>query len=175
MGTLRQVLDSLAPGINSHCPSSVEKRLALIVLADENRATNEITLKSKRTGKSDGEAFLVKLADLDSDHGGFDSRFALISRRVGLGTALSAHELELLYEATVAALECYMALNGIGDYHEAIQHNGEKRRRQLETDFMDARDECYRSSGWRALPTSQKAPIQRIFLNVFVADENLAK
>ncbi len=122
--------------------------------------------------KTDGQDFLQKLAASLPD--GFDTRFASISNRVGLGSALNAHELGLLYEATLAAMWCYISLNGLDGCRTEIKPEPEINRVKLEREFMAARDRCYASAGWKRLPTSQRGPIQRIFLNVFVAEDNLA-
>ena len=129
-------------------------------------------LKSKRSIRTEGQDFLEKLAASSTD--GFDTRFASISTRVGLGLALNAPELRLLYEATLAAMSCYMSLNGFGDYRDEIEPGAEINRLKLERDFMAARDKCYSSAGWKTLPISQKTPIQQILLSVFVDEENLA-
>jgi hypothetical protein len=122
--------------------------------------------------RTDGQDFLQKL--VASSPSGFDTRFASISTQVGLDFALNARELRLLYKATLAAMWCYIALNGLGGCQGEIKPEREINRVRLESEFMAARDRCYASAGWKALPKSQQAPIQRIFLNVFVAEENLA-
>ena len=121
--------------------------------------------------RTDGQDFLKKLAASSPNR--FDTRFASISHRVGLGSALNANELGLLYEATLAAMWCNISLNGLEGCRAEIKPEPEINRVSLEGEFMAARDRCYASAGWKALPTSQKGPIQRIFLNVFVAEDNL--
>jgi hypothetical protein len=129
-------------------------------------------LNSERSARTDGGNFLQNLTA--SSRNGFDRRFASISTRLGLGTALSAHELGLLHEATLAAMWCYIALNGLGGCRGVIKPEREINRVRLESEFMAARDKCYASAGWKALPESQRVPIRRIFLKVFVEEENLA-
>jgi hypothetical protein len=100
--------------------------------------------------RTDGQDFLQKL--VASSPSGFDTRLASISTQVGLD----------------------IALNGLGGCEGEIKPEREINRVRLESVFMAARDKYYASAGWKALPKSLRAPIQRIFLNVFVEEENLA-
>lgn len=88
---------------------------------------------------------------------------------------MSRDELSFLYQAAFCATLCNIAFNGLGGCGGVIRPQRELSRRRLEQDFMAARDKFFASAGWRALPNPQKSSVQRIFLNVFVMDENLAQ
>ena len=116
--------------------------------------------------------FLEMLADCAPNS--FERRFAAISTRLVLGEALNGHDLGLLYDAALDAALCCIAFNGWGGCGGEIRPEREFNRIKLEREFMIARDKCFASAGWKALATSQQEAVQRIFLNVFVAEENLA-
>jgi hypothetical protein len=88
--------------------------------------------------KTDGQQFLQELADLPPDT--FDHRFAKTSARLGLGVLFDRNELKLLYEASLRALVCNLAINGIGAENGVIRPEEEGERRQGEQEFMEARD-----------------------------------
>jgi hypothetical protein len=122
--------------------------------------------------KTDGQNYLDQLAG--SSRNGFERRFSKISIRLGLGNTLIEDELRLLYEATFWATLCNIAFNGQGGCGGEIKPEQEANRMNLEREFLAARDKLYGSAGWEALRASVKGSIQRIFLSVFVAEDNLA-
>jgi hypothetical protein len=122
--------------------------------------------------KTDAQNYLDQLAS--RSRSGFERRFSNISIRLGLGNTLMGDELRLLYEATFCGTLCNIAFNGLGGCGGQIKLEQEANRRNLERAFMAARVKLYTSAGWQALPASVKGPIQNIFLNVLVAEDNLA-
>ena len=120
--------------------------------------------------KTDGQNYLDQLAG--SSRNGFERRFSKISIRLGLGNTLIEDELRLLYEATFWATLCNIAFNGQGGCGGEIKPEQEANRMNLEREFLAARDKLYGSAGWEALRASVKGSIQRIFLSVFVAEDN---
>lgn len=122
--------------------------------------------------KTDGQQFLQELADLPPDT--FDHRFAKTSARLGLGVLFDRNELKLLYEASLRALVCNLAINGIGAENGVISPEQEGERRQFEQEFMEARDLFYASPGWQNLAESARRSVEECFLSVFVLDDRLA-
>ena len=122
--------------------------------------------------KTDGQNYLDQLAGFSRN--GFERRFSKLSIRLGLGNTLIEDELRLLYEATFCATLCNIAFNGQGGCGGEIKPEQEANRMNLEREFLAARDKLYGSAGWEALCASVKGSIQRIFLSVFVAEDNLA-
>jgi hypothetical protein len=122
--------------------------------------------------KSDGQEFLAEFSG--SAPNSFEGRFANISTRLDLGNALCGKELSLLYQAAFNATLCNIAFNGLGGCGGEIRPDRELNRTMLETRFMFSRDRFFGSAGWRALPKSRQESIERIFLTVFVTEENLA-
>jgi hypothetical protein len=121
---------------------------------------------------ADGQIFLDQLADSSSN--GFQRRFSRISTGFGLGVVLDGDELSLLYEATFYATLCNIAFNGVGGCGGEIKPEREAHRMKLEREFMAARDTLRASAGWKCLSGCLMGSIQGIFLNVFVAEDNLA-
>ena len=119
-----------------------------------------------------GEEYLEELAGFPQKT--FPSRFSRIATRLQLGMALDGTELEWLYEAAFAAALCNIAFNGLGGCGGRIKPEREPNRRRLETEFMAARDKLYACPGWQALPPFVRLPIQRIFLRIYVNEDNLA-
>ena len=109
-----------------------------------------------------------------SARNGFEKRFSDIALNLCLDDRLSEHELGLLYEATTYATFCNIAFNGLGGCGGEIKPKQEAHRINLERTFMKARADFCASPGWGALRNCTKEAVQRIFLNVFVADDNLA-
>lgn|SRR5690242_8367992 len=105
---------------------------------------------------------------------GFKTRFAQISRRMGLNGGLDRSELACLYEAAFLAALCNISFNGLGGCGGVIRPEKEATRRRLEQAFMDARDNFFGCSGWRTLPAARKKSIEAVFLTVLVAEENFA-
>ena len=84
-------------------------------------------------------------------------------------------ELKLLYRAAYRGTLCNIAINGLGGCGGRIKPQREANRTALEWRFMAAREELYASAGWQALSPAAKGSVERVFLNVFVADHNLAQ
>jgi hypothetical protein len=121
---------------------------------------------------TEGHQFLESLAAFPP--GSFESRFSRTAARLGLGSSLNQTELDLLYEAAFYARLCNISFNGRGGCAGKIKPEREGHRRNLETEFMTARDEFHASTGWQALPASQKIPVQELLLSVSVVRTNLA-
>lgn len=122
--------------------------------------------------KNPAQEFLHELGNLPPDT--FESRFSRASIQLDLASALSRNELTLLYEATLRATLCNLALNGLGALGGDVRPEQEANRWQLERDFMVARDVFYASPGWQDLEEPDREPINRIFLGVSVAEDKLA-
>jgi hypothetical protein len=121
--------------------------------------------------KTDGQQFLEELAQFPRET--FDHRFANTSAGLGLGELFNRNELKLLYEASLRALMCNLAINGIGAPNGQVRPEDETERRQLEQEFMQARELFYASPGWQNLGPCAKAPIDDHLLSVFVLDDRL--
>jgi len=104
----------------------------------------------------------------------FKNRFGRIVRRLGLDVGLNKADLSRLYEAAFLGALCNIAFNGLGGCGGVIRPEKEPTRCKLERTFMDARNNFYRSSGWKRLAAARKKSIQTVFLTVRVDDENLA-
>jgi hypothetical protein len=129
------------------------------------------TVCSRHPMKADGQNFLDQLASSSST--AFEKRFAQISTRLGLAGRLDANELGLLCEAAFYATLCNIAFNGVGGCVGGIRPEREPDRIRLEREFMAASDRFFASAGWKSLTGSEKGSIQRIFLNVFVVEDNV--
>lgn len=121
--------------------------------------------------KTDGQAFLEYIADAATNK--FEARFSMISTRLDLGAALDAKELSLLYEAAFMAALCHISFNCLVACHGEKRPQREMIRTLLEREFMAARSRFFHCAGSCLLSSSQRSSINSIFLNVFVADENL--
>jgi hypothetical protein len=104
----------------------------------------------------------------------FPSHFSSSATTLRLGTVLDRTELKWLYEAAFLAALCNIAINGLGGCGGRIKPEHEPNRRRLEREFMAARDKLHACAGWKALPPFVRHPIQRIFLQIFVNEDNLA-
>jgi len=122
--------------------------------------------------KTDGHEFLEQLVSFPP--ASFEGRFLKTSTRLRLASYLRAEELSTLYRAAFRAALCHIAFNGLGGNEAEIKPDQELNRRRLENEFMVSRDRFFRCRGWKVLPQSSKDSIQRLFLQVIVADENLA-
>lgn len=122
--------------------------------------------------KTTGEEYLNELAGFPPQT--FPSHFSSSATRLRLGTVLDRSELKWLYEAAFAAALCNIAINGLGGCGGTIKPEREPNRRRLEREFMAARDKLYAYAGWKALPLFMEHSIQRIFLRIFVNEDNLA-
>ena len=94
---------------------------------------------------------------------------------MGLNNGLNRSDLSCLYEAAFLAALCNISFNGLGGCAGEIRPEKELTRCRLEQSFMDARDNFYRSAGWKSLKPAQKKSIKSIFLSVLVSEENLAR
>jgi hypothetical protein len=121
--------------------------------------------------KTDGQKFLEELAGLPPNT--FDHRFADTSARLGLGSVFDRNELKLLYDASLRATLCNLAINGVGT-PGSIRAEEEPERRQREQEYMEARELFNASPGWQNLAKAQREPVERKFLNVFVTEDKLA-
>jgi hypothetical protein len=122
--------------------------------------------------KTDGQNYLDGLGDCS--HNGFDRRFSKISISLGLGNNMIERELRLLFKATLYATLCNIAFNGLGGCDGQIKPGREAHRINLEHKYMVARDGWFESAGWDALPELTRESIRKIFLNVYVTEDNLA-
>jgi hypothetical protein len=123
--------------------------------------------------QTDGQDFLERLANKSPNN--FEGRFAKTSKGLGLGGLLTADELNLLYEAALFSTLCNIAFNGLGGCEGVIKPERESTRIKLEQGFMAARDRFYASRGWKKLHAGAKGSVRRVFLNVFVQEENMAE
>jgi hypothetical protein len=105
---------------------------------------------------------------------GFKSKFGKLARRLGLNVGLTRDELSRLYEAAWLGALCNISFNGLGGC-DGIRPEKEPTRCKLEQSFMDARNNFYRSVGWKNLSPGHKKSIQSVFLTILVDDENLAQ
>ena len=121
----------------------------------------------------DGQHFLQALASLPTDT--FESRFAATLTALGLAQVFDRNELTLLYEASVKALACNLAINGIGMPEERIRPQDEVKRNWLEREFMIARDLFFASPGWQNLDNKTRQTIEEAFLTVFILNDRLAR
>jgi hypothetical protein len=122
--------------------------------------------------KTDGQVLLQELAEYPPNT--FENHFARTSRRLGLGASLDREELLMLYTAAYHATLCNIAFNGLGGCQGEISPEREPVRLALEREFMTAREMFFRSRGWHSLPAQVRGPLCRIFLNVTIAERNLA-
>src|SRR6185369_9930873 len=120
--------------------------------------------------RTDGQKYLDQLAC--SPHNAFEKRFSRISLGLGLGDTLNRPELTLLYQATLYAALCNIAFNGLGGCCGEVRPEREANRINLERHYMVARDRFNHSTGWEGLPDCKKVSIRRIFLNIFVVEDN---
>jgi hypothetical protein len=119
-----------------------------------------------------GEEYLNELAGFPPKT--FPSHFSNSATRLRLGMVLDRTELKWLYEAAFVAALCIIAINGLGGCGGRIKPEREPNRSRLEREFMAARDKLYACAGWKALPPFVRHPIQRLFLQIFVNEDNLA-
>ena len=119
----------------------------------------------------DSQDFSEELANCPGQ--GFKGKFGQITRRLRLHSGLSRSELSCLYDAAFLAALCNIAFNGLGGCGGEIRPEKERTRCRLEQAFMEARTSFYSCTGWKRLPAGRKKSINRVFLTVKVADENL--
>ena len=121
---------------------------------------------------TDGQAFLEKLGKFPSNT--FEAKFLRSSLKMGLCKVLAAEEMRLLYRTAFRAVLCNIALNGLGGCGGLIRPEREINRVRLEQDFMAFRNRFFACAGWQNLRGPQRERIERQFLTVAVAEENLA-
>lgn len=97
------------------------------------------------------------------------------SRRLDIRTLFNKSELDALYRAAYYATLCNIAFNGLGGCQGQIKPERERNRIELEQTFMAARNDFYRTSGWKRLSTHLKTSVHRLYLLVAVAKERLAR
>jgi hypothetical protein len=122
--------------------------------------------------KNDGQTFLTQLASLPPDT--FESRFSKACSRLDLGANLSRNELTLLYEASLRATLCNVAINNPAGPDSRLNVKEELNRIKAEREFMVAREIFYASPGWQNLTPSEQVAIQNAFLQVAVPEDKLA-
>jgi hypothetical protein len=120
----------------------------------------------------DGQHYLEALASLPANT--FESRFATTLAGLGLAGIFDRNELKLLYEASIKAMACNLAINGIGLVEARIRPQDEARRSRLELEFMLARDLFFASPGWQNLHNETRKTVEETFLSVLVLDDRLA-
>jgi len=123
--------------------------------------------------RTDGEQFLQSKAT--SRPGSFGQRFFTASNLLGLGSKLNQDDLLLLHDAAFQAALCNIAFNGLGGCNGQIRPQRENHRRNLEGQFMNARNAVYASPGYKTLPAPLKNDVERCFLTIEVTDENLTE
>jgi len=120
--------------------------------------------------KNPSQQFLRELGSLPPDS--FEGRFSQASNQLDLARTLSRNELALLFEASLKANSCNLVINTPGDLRE--RNLQEANCSRLELEFMVARDILYASPGWQTLESEEKEAIEKVFLGIAVADEQLA-
>ena len=122
--------------------------------------------------KNDGQTFLTQLSSLPPDT--FESRFSKACSRLGLGATLSRNELTLLYEVSLRATLCNVAINSPAGPDSVLNVKQELNRIKTELEFMVAREIFYASPGWQNLTPTEQEAIQSAFLQVAVPEGKLA-
>jgi len=113
-----------------------------------------------------GHNFLERLRGFPPNT--FERKFSHGAFRLGLGSLLSADELDFLLAAAFFAALCNISFNGLGGCGGKIKPEREAHRRALEAKFMAARDKLRASAGWRQLSRAKRAAVQGRFLTVTV-------
>lgn len=121
---------------------------------------------------SDSQDFFEETANCSRT--GFKTKFGRIARRLGLNVGLNREELSRLYEAAFLAALCNISFNGLGGCGGMIKPEKEPTRCKLEQSFMDARNNFYRSAGWKQLVAARRKFIETVLLTVAVDEQNLA-
>jgi hypothetical protein len=121
---------------------------------------------------TDGQDFLRKLEQFPPRT--FEARFLRNARRLRLHGALAGDEIRLLYRAAFRAVLCNIAINGLGGCKGLIRPEQEWNRVRLEQDFLALRNRFFACAGWQSLLGQERERIERQFLTVAVAEENLA-
>ena len=121
---------------------------------------------------TDGQDFLRKLEQFPPKT--FEARFLRNARRLGLHDALTGDEMRLLYRAAFRGVLCNIAINGLGGCKGLIRPEQEWNRVRLERDFLALRNRFFACAGWLSLLAHERERVERQFLTVVVAEENLA-
>ena len=116
-----------------------------------------------------GKTFLEALGDFPPRS--FENRFARIATRLRLHVTMDGAQLSCLFDAAYTACLCNIAFNGLGGCSGQIRPERERTRVKLEQDFMAARA-C---PGWQQLLPSKQQEAAKVFLRVFVSEENLVR
>ena len=103
----------------------------------------------------------------------YKQNFAELKGDLLLEGKLSTAELASLHRAAFRAALCNIALNGFGGCHGEIKPGREQHRRNLEIEFMAARNCILASEGWAALSPYDRSLIKARLLTVRVVDANL--
>jgi hypothetical protein len=119
-----------------------------------------------------GQQFLEKLAEFPSDT--FEYYFSQVADSLCLGEAMEAEDLRRLSEAALWARFCNISFNGLGGCNGEIKPQRERHRITLEQKFMARKEELRDCAAWHALSSFQRDTAARFFLDVFVAENNLA-
>lgn len=119
-----------------------------------------------------GQQFLEKLAEFPSDT--FEFYFAQVADSLFLGEVMGAEDLRCLSEAALLARLCNIAFNGLGGCNGEIKPERECNRISLEQSFMSRKEKLGDCAGWTSLSSFQRETAARFFLNVSVAEDNLA-
>ncbi len=120
---------------------------------------------------SEGQKLLRELGKAPVDS--YEFFFSLEANELGLGTAFDRNDLRLLFEASLRALACDIALNDKGASPEK-RFEEERRRRKFEYDFMDACQVFFACPGWQSLPAPQQETVRHRLLEVRVHDDTMA-
>ena len=121
---------------------------------------------------SEGDQFLKQLASVPAET--FEHGFAESAGRLNLGIVFDRNDLRLLFEVSLCALSCNMAINGYCGWGNPKAAADERYRTELEHEFMAARDLFYACPGWQNLEESARRHVDLAFLRVAVDDDLLA-
>lgn len=118
-----------------------------------------------------GQQFLQKLAEFPSDT--FEYYFSQVADSLRLGELMGPEDLRRLSEAALFARLCNISFNRFG--HAGTKPETERNRITLEQNFMDRKEKLRDCAAWNSLPSFQRETAARFFLNVSVAEKNLAR
>jgi hypothetical protein len=124
-----------------------------------------------QTMNNSGKTFIEALGDFPPRS--FENRFARIATRLRLHATMDGAELSCLFDGAYTACLCNIAFNGLGGCSGQIRPERELTRVKLEQDFMAARAQVFACPGWQQLLPAKREEATRVFLYVFVSEENL--
>ena len=104
----------------------------------------------------------------------FETQFTRLADNLALSSWLSAENLRRLCEAAFYARLCNISFNGLGGCGGHVKPEREANRIILEQEFMAACATFWASSAVQTIPHGLRTRIRGVFLNVSVAEENLA-